>query len=329
MRMRLKLMIISLVVILSFTGCSSKGTKTEDTVPKNDTKKVILGDMIMYYPIKIADKLGYFDEEFKNDGIDIEIKKFSRGAEMVEGFASNNVDIGLLGDQPVVQGKANNIDLKVISKFFSSDTGYGFVATKESGVKTLKDMKGKKVGVTIGSTLHQLFLIYLNSVGLTENDVQIVNLTSADTLTSLKANEIDCAVIMEPEMTKAVATGCTLITTAVGYNKVTTVIAGKSDFLEKNPDISARILKVIDKTFKWIEQNKEEAAKIVADETGSTPEVAKLYYDTRENKLGLAQEDVDSIQKTIDFSLDKKLIKNKVDINSLIDDTYLKKAGIK
>jgi sulfonate transport system substrate-binding protein len=329
-RMKLtRIILLSLVVILSFTGCGSKGTKTETADNKNQAKKVVLGDMLMYYPIKVADKLGYFDEEFKKDGIDIEVKQFSRGAEMVEGFSSKNVDIGLLGDQPVVQGKSNNIDLKIMSTFFTSDTGYGFVATKESGMKTLADMKGKKVGVMIGSTLHQLFLIYLNSAGLTESDVQIVNLTSADTLTSLKANQIDCAVIMEPDMTKAVDSGCTLITNAVGYNKVATVIAGNNEFLANNPEISARVLKVIDKTFKWIEQNQEEAAKIVADATGSTPEVAQLYYKTRENKLGLTQEDVDSIQRTIDFSLDKKLIKNKVDINSLIDDTYLKKAGIK
>lgn len=317
-----------LAITFIFTGCNSSSSKGNNNNEKNSAKKVVLGDMMLYYPIKVADKLGYFDEEFKDDGIDIEVKQFARGAEMVEGFASGAVDIGLLGDQPVIQGKSNNIDLKIISTFFTSDTGYGFVATKESGIKSLEDIKGKKVGVMVGSTLHQLFINYLNSIGLTQKDVKIVNLTSADTLTALKAKEIDCAVIAEPQMTPAVESGCTLVTTAVGYNKIVTVVGGRTEFLQENPEISERILKVLDKSLKWIENNQQQAAEIVAEATNSTPELAQLYYDTRENRLGLTSEDIVSIKNTIDFSLNNRLIKENVDINSVIDDSYLKNAGI-
>lgn len=322
-------LIFTLAVILLLAGCGSKEEKV--TAELNKANKLVVATMANYYPIIVADAKGFFKEEFK-DEVEVKVVNFANGPAAVEALTSNSVDIASMGDVPTIQGKANNVDIKVISYLWDSPQGYSLVAGSKSGIKTLKDIKGKKIAFGIGTNLHKTFLKYLKVAGYTENDVQIVNMADPTAnLAALKQGTIDAVLVSEPSLSQLKSSiGAIEILNSEGIDKVITVTSGRNQYLKENPDIVARYLKVIDKSNKWIKDNLEEATDIVANYSGTTnKDSIRKYYDSRIFKTSLDQELIDALSDTIKFAYDHGTITEKFDVKDLVDDSYIKNAGLK
>jgi sulfonate transport system substrate-binding protein len=277
----------------------------------------------------IAQKLGLFEDEFADDGITVELKQFASGPPIIEAFAAGEVDFGLVGDQPAIQGKANNLPLKIIGTYGSTEKGNALIATKESGIKTLADIKGKKIGYTAGSVGHQLLLKFLESEGLTTEDAELVNLTPGDIYTSLESNAIDAAVTWEPYITNSVAAGVAdIIQDGTGYKYNVNVIIGDESFLDKYPEIAARLLKVFNEATEWSNDNEEESLQILADASGLDASVFAASFEKFDRSLFLDQKKIDSIKETAAYLKKQGTIRSEVDVDALIDLSYLQEAGI-
>lgn len=324
------LIIISLALALTvvLAGCSSKGEEVSDL---NKAKKLVVATTANYFPVIVADAKGFFKEEFK-DELEVKVVNFANGPAQNEALTSGSIDIANMGDVPTVQVKANNVDIKVISYLWDSPAGYSLIAGPKSGIKTIRDIKGKKISFGVGTNLHKTFLKYLKVAGLTENDVQIVNLADTNAMVSaLTQGTIDAILASEPTLSSVKSSiGAVEITNSDGIDKVITVTSGRSEYLKANPDIVARYLKVIDKTNKWIKDHKEESIDIVANYTGTTKKNSlRKYYDSRIFKTSFNQELVDALSDTIKFAYENGLITEKLDVEDLVDDSYIKKAGLK
>ena len=191
-------------------------------------------------------------------------------------------------------------------------------------------MKGKKIGVTIGSVGHQLLYILLDSVGLKPSDIEVLNLQPADIKSSLASNNIDAAVTWDPIATQIVNEGIAqLITDGEKYKLSVNVIIANSDFLKDHEDVAVRLVKVLDKTKKWIEENKEEALEIVSKDSGFSVETLKPSFEKTDRKIQFTDEKIKSMKETGKYLYDNKIINKEVNVEDQIDKTYLEKAGIK
>ena len=95
-----------------------------------------------YLPIIIADKKGFFKEAF-GENVNVEVTAADSGSAIMETMTSGGVEFAALGDMPVVQAKANGLDVKVISSLFRSTSGYQLIAAKDSGNKEYFGYQGK------------------------------------------------------------------------------------------------------------------------------------------------------------------------------------------
>ena len=323
------LAIISMLLILltNIAGCNNKEIKNTGE-KKNITVRV--GDQPNFFLLKIADKQGYFKEEFEKDGIAIDVKSFLNGPAIVESFASGDLDIGILGAQPLIQAKANNIDLKAISSSNYTERGFALLASKGSGISSLKDLKGKKIVAALGTNSHQVLLTFLESVGIKENEVEIVNLNDNEALTALDTNRVDAAVFAEPQISKAKKLGAKLITDATGYGNIACVYVGRNEFLKENPEIASRFLKVLDKAAKWSLENREKVIEIAAKATDTSEENVAINFDSRDRSIDIRDEIFkDPINNTIKFLKRQGLTKVEVNVDDVIDTSYFKASGIK
>ena len=162
---------VAIAAIISMTSAGSAEKKTNSgadstKAPAAKNFAIRYGYQPGHAQILIADQKGFFAEEFGKDSITLSLSKFASGPALVTAITAGQLDIGQVGDQPAIQAKANNVDIKIIAKYLSSDKVNSLIASKASGIKSIADLKGKKVGVTIGSTAHQLLYIYLASVSL-------------------------------------------------------------------------------------------------------------------------------------------------------------------
>jgi sulfonate transport system substrate-binding protein len=297
--------------------------------PLNTATKLIVGHNLNYFPIIVAQEKGFFKEEF-GDAVTVETPQFTNGPAQNEAVTAGQIDLANMGDLPTIQVWANNVDIKVISYLWDSPKGYSLVAHPNSGVKTLADLKGKKIAIQFGSNYHKLLLKFLASQDLTVDDIQMTNLSKSEAVTSLQEGLIDATALDEPDLSKMKAEGFVEVSTAEGYDRIFTVLYGRSAYLEQNPDIVARYLKVIDRTNKWIAENQEESVQIVADFMGNDDlDSTRNYYQSRNWIVGVDEGLVDTLNGTIQFSMNEGLItRTDLKAEDLVTDAYVKAAGL-
>lgn len=189
---------------------------------------------------------GLLEEEFKKDGIKIQWT-FLRGAgpAVNELFANGLLDFSHLGDLPSVVGRASGLEYRVLASTGVRNNIYVSVPA-DSGVQSIKDLRGKKIAVLKGTATHLAGVKILEKFGLTEKDVRLVNLDTNAAKAALVTKDIDAAV-GGPDYLSLRDQGVSrvIFTTKGGDAKLTSngLFLGSQKFIEKYPDIALRVVK--------------------------------------------------------------------------------------
>jgi aliphatic sulfonates family ABC transporter substrate-binding protein len=328
----LLLIIISVISIAVFSGCSTG----DDNVATNtagtkgtEEKKVIHLAVQKAAPIPyLADALGYFEDEFADDNISVELVEFSLGPAIIEAVGGKQVDIGFLGDLPAFSGLINGGDYKIIARW-ESDTNRCLIVRDDAGINSLEDLRGKRLAVSFGSTQQTLAYNYLTAAGLTDSDVELVNLSLADTVTSIANGDIDAAVVDELQASQAIEKGgVTKLTDSEGYKLFVSPIIAQNDFLEENPEVAARILKVLQKAALWSEENTDESIKLTAEKMGVDESTVSSKLSHSNLELQLGDEEIEAIDTSFKQCYELGILKEKINIDDYIDTSYLELAEI-
>ena len=295
----------------------------------NQAREIRIGTNNNYFTATVAYQKGFLQDEF-GDGFKISLHNFTNGPQQIEAIAAGELDIVQYGDVPTTNSYANNAGVHVISNLWSSDDAYALLAGPDSGISQPSDLKGKTVAIGIGTNNHQFLLKVLEAGGLTEADINILNISSgSDQLASLIEGSVDAITTTQPNFDSyAEKSGGKIIVTNKDYNLAATFILATDDFATKNPDTVARVLKVLDQTNKWIEENLDESVTIVADYFGIAEADARKYWDTRVFDIGWSDELTETLGATVEYEYAQGLIKAKFDPNDAIDTTYLELAGL-
>lgn len=346
MRQRSKIAKFLSVVLLVFSlaGCGSeapeesKGTEpsevTEEQSGENsgsdETVVVRIADFARTFPFQIARARNLLEEEFKDENIVIEYTDtLSTGAAVSEAFGANAVDIGILGDMPALAGISSGYGFKIIGKNYESALSYPLLVAADSDIQTIADLKGRKVATSIGTSAHYALLRYLETAGLTVDDIEFVN--AADTSTLLRTGEIDAICSHVTIAPTLVNEGTARILTDGSAEKINTfgMIAGKTEFIEKYPDITARILKVVNEGFAWAAENPDEANQIVADFGQADVQIVKGLHDVISLDVHITEENITSLDDILSFLKEQNALANTdLKIEDAVDLSYLEAAGL-
>lgn len=311
-----------LTILATLTSCSKK-----QSLPLNSAKKVRYVGYVTYYPIYIADVKGFFREEFGSD-VEFEFNhRMNGGASAMEAMAGGEIDFAALGDMPIVQAKANGLDVRVISSLFNSETGYGLVAAKNSGIHSIQEIRGKKIAVMASSVQNKLLMKYLEKEKISEDEVNILYLKSRDQLAAFVGNTIDCAVTAVPYTQRIIEkTGAYEVLNASGYDVISTYIAASGKFLDENPEFPVKFLRAVLKAEQWIKENYDETMQLAAEEEDTPVEYENIYYNTRTFNFSLDEENVARLQDTVDYLYKQGTISKRLDAHSFVDGRFIKEA---
>jgi NitT/TauT family transport system substrate-binding protein len=272
-------------------------------------------------PLWLAVKNGYF----KDAGFDIDPTKdivpAKSGPDSVAKMTSKEVDIAYSSYTPLFVAKAQGAgDIKLIADASSAGPGSCVVvALPSSNVHSVKDMAGKRVVVTATNTISDLLVkSTLKTNGVDWEHINWVQVPFPQTADTLKANNADAAFVTEPFITQTEkAVGATVIfDTATGptANLPTAGFGALSDFVNKNPKTLA--------AFQRVMQRATDEAK--ADRSKVEPllqEYAKVDADTAKLATLLTFQsamDATRLQRVPDLMLEFNVIKQKIDVNSMI-----------
>jgi sulfonate transport system substrate-binding protein len=277
----------------------------------------------------LSDELGYFKDEFGADGITFDVRTFPSGPPIIEAIASGSLEIGLVGGLPAIQAAGNGIPIKIIGAHMTGNgKNQGLLARKGSGITSLGDIKGRKIGVQIGSTSHFLLMQYLKKAGLGEDEVQIVNLSFGDINSALEAGNIDCGVSSLPQMASVLESGAaTLVGDASEYLLPPSVITVRTDFIEQYPGLIPRILKTFSRASNFSRENENEAIRVLRGRHDVPESAYKLTFAYHSFDLFVDEARLATIKASEEF-LRKEGTTRGVDVEKLVDVSFLEAAGL-
>lgn len=328
--------VISAVVLTVglLTGCGSaaeSGATVEDNT-SNETNKSTESDIKITVNVSL-NKAGYLalldqelrfsDEIFKDDNVEIVYTMFENGPAILEALEGGSVDIvPAIGELPAITSKAAGRDIEAVLAV--SNTNASAVAVLEgSDIKEVADLAGKKIGIAFGTVAHYVIYQQLADVGLSAEDVELVNLSTADSYTALVAGEIDAIVVGRGE---SISDQVEFISDFY-YNIEYTLVRGA--FAQEHPEIISKYLAVLQTAGNYVKENPEEAAKIVAQTSGRSEETllatfsAGVYDDILKP---ISETNVTATEGLIQFVFEQELSTEVFSMDDFFTNSYLDDA---
>lgn len=217
--------------------------------------------------------LAYVAEEkgiFETNGVDVELLFEPQYYVASEEYANGDADgITIVFSDAILQD-ADGIDTRVVYNIDSSQRGDAIIGKPNN----LTELRGKKVGVEgINSFSHLFVLKALEKVGLTEGDVQFVDIPGPNTSQAIDNGEIDAGHTYSPFIEDATAIGYnTLIDGTGNPGIIVSVLAFHSDIVEERPTDIENILKSFNEAMDFYETNPAEAIQIMSQKSGLSKE---------------------------------------------------------
>ncbi len=203
---------------------------------------------------------------FKKAGADVKIFRFDSGKTTRDAMISGRVDIGVIGATPFVIGAAKG-QMQAIGLALYGAKTLAVVAGLKSGINSIKDLKGKRVGSQFGSATDYVFKNkILPKAGLSEKDVQMVNVRFQNHVSALAAGSIDAFAGVEPfvSVCEVNKLGKSL-TDYTPYDLQPVILAANSDLIKKNRNGVIEFLRGYLAAVKIFDDNRAQATKIVLD----------------------------------------------------------------
>jgi len=235
------------------------------------------GKPLLYYlPLTIAERNGYFKEE----GLDVSINDFGGGAKSLQALIGGSLDVVTGAYEHTIRMQAKGQDIVSVLEL-GRFPGIVLVVRKDKAeqYKSIKDLKGAKIGVTApGSSTNFFMNFLLAKVGLKPEDVSYIGVGSgASAVAQIKRGEIDAMVNLDPVITKVVSDGDAVVLadsrTVEGNQEIfgganpAAVLYMKTDFVAENPITTQKLVNALYKSLLWLHlASSEDVAKAVPEE---------------------------------------------------------------
>jgi len=303
------------------TESAEKGSQTPAAAEKSvDEINISYVKLPLNVPSIVEKRLMLFEDEYEKDGIKVNFPEITEGPKMTEALAAGSLDFcNALGGTSAILAAANGVDLKIIGIYSRAPKAFT-IMTREDGINSIADLKGKKIAGPKGTILHQLLLEALSRNQMSIDDVEYINMSIPQAVAAMNSDNVDAALVAGPAVPQAMDAGGRIITTGEGLLDATIVIAVRGEFLREHPDLVKRYMNVHYRSLKHMEENPEEVYKMAAEETGLSEENVITMYDWYDFNPAITEKDIEELVKTQDFLLENDMLRQAINISDIITD---------
>jgi sulfonate transport system substrate-binding protein len=220
---------------------------------------------------------GTLDKRLAAKGIDVKWTEFPAGPVLLEGLNVGSIDFGTVGEAPPIFAQAAGANLVYVGNEPPSPASEAIVVPKDSKVRTLADLKGKKIALNKGSNVHFLLVKALEKAGIGYKDIEPVFLPPADARAAFERGSVDAWAIWDPFLAAAEKQlGARVLADGQGLVANHQFYLAARGYAEKNQDIVRIVIEELAKVDDWGRQNLKEVAAILAAQTGLDNSVVEL-----------------------------------------------------
>ncbi|MNI23419.1 putative aliphatic sulfonates-binding protein precursor [compost metagenome] len=326
---KLSAVVFILSSILVLTACNTASDSGTGGSAKAQEKFTISVANMGLSNLNVIKEKGWLEEEFAKIGADVEWSNHPAGPPINEGIASKRIDLAVLGEGAILSAINNKIDIKLISQLSNGLYGVNYlIVPGNSDIKELADLKGKQIGVNLGTSHHVFLLKALQSVGLKQDDVKAVNLTITDAQPAFQSGQLDAWITADPFASIEVNTnGAKLIASGESLNIVSpTFYIARGEFAKEHPEAVEIFLKTIDRALQLEKDNHEEFINLAVKSSGRDRALVETFSNNAKYENGVPSDEVlNQLQSSADILKDLGYLTKAIEVKPAVDSTYIEK----
>ncbi|WP_263264174.1 aliphatic sulfonate ABC transporter substrate-binding protein [Pseudomonas sp. RIT-PI-S] len=275
-------------------------------------------DYAYYSPVSLALKhLGLVEKAFPGAKVSW---VFSQGSNRsLEYLNTGGVDFASSASLAAVLARANGSPVKSVY-VYSRAEWTALVVPKDSPLKTLADLKGKKIAATKGTDPYLFTLRALATAGLNKGDVELLHLQHPDGRTALEKGEVDAWAGLDPHMAASqLQAGSRLLYRNKDFNSYG-VVSVTDTYAKVHPEAVHSVIAAYEQAREWAVAHPEDFAQLLADESKLPLDVAKLQLSRTDlSQPWLTAADVAASKGAAPILVAEELVRKGVDVNQVID----------
>ena len=267
---------IAWLVLLALSACGKSPAPAADQVGRLPKMTMAVTGQPQSTLIHVAEAKGYFVGE----GLDMLFQRHQFGKMALQAVLERKADLAGAAETPIMFAILKGEKIFIIANIEDSNSNNGVVAKKSSGISTLADLKGKRIGFTKGTTSDFFLDSLLNVNGLSRRDILPVELGPDKMLEALNAGQVDAVSTWNYPLTQiaqAIGTAGLTFQDRQIYTETFNLVA-QQDFAKKNPQLIERFLRALIRAQGFVEKEPAEAQAIMAKATGNDIKLVRAVW---------------------------------------------------
>jgi ABC-type nitrate/sulfonate/bicarbonate transport system substrate-binding protein len=246
--------------ILFMTACQERSEKSAGTPEKITIAYSVTTGAFL---VEIAFIKGYFGEE----GLDATPQLHAFGKQALHAVLEGKADLATVADTPIMFAVMNGKRITILGVIQTSNRNTAIVAAEDRGIARASDLKGRNVGVMVGTTSDFFADIFLSAHGIDRNQVTFIDLKPEEMAAALDMGRIDAASTFHPYLAQLQKNLGNKGRTFYGETLYTEhfCLAAGQDYVQNHPEAIRKVLRALIKAETYAQQQPEEARRLVAE----------------------------------------------------------------
>jgi sulfonate transport system substrate-binding protein len=247
----------------------------------------------------IARQQATLEKHFASQGIAVRWVEFSSGPPMLEAMNIGSIDYGAVGDSPPIFAQSAGAAI-VYAAGQPITNGQGILVQNNSLIRTIANLKGKRVGFTKGSSAHNIVVQTLEKAGLAYADITPVYLTPPDAGPAFANGSIDAWSIWDPYFAIGeIKQQGRILVNASEITRTNSFYIANRDFAKNHGPILQQIIDVTSSTATWAKAHREEVATSLSAVTGIPLDIQTVAANRSSFAVGPITEDIVATQQGV------------------------------
>lgn len=280
---------IAVIAVIALVGVGSWSYLSSQRNYTGKTESITIGNAQSLE----CDTLIYIAEDqnfFAKNGLNVTIRDYTSGMEAVNALFNGEVDLAATAEFPLVKKALNQEKVSAIASIDKSQL-QDLIGRKDRGIINVSDLKGKRIGVTMG-TIAQFYLgRFLMLHGINLQDVTIVNVNPSQSVDAMTKDGIDAIIIWQPYAnTIENALGNNAATWPVQSSQTTYIVeVAKKDWIASHPDTVRRYINALAQAEDYFIQHPVQTRSMMQKELNYTDAYMAAVWDKNQFSISLDQ----------------------------------------
>lgn len=293
---KLTLLVVLVSQITFISGCQP------NTADSRQPKLILtFPNKTNYEPLIIAAAQQAFDK----NGLKVDVQVVTGGIQAAEAMATGATTIAALGDAPAVIALARDLPYKIVARYAKAKNVHKVMVG--TSITTIEELKGKRMGIQLGSSTHGGLMQWLAKHGLSNHDIRLVSMNPLDFPDAMATGQIDAMAGSEPWPTNVKQRCLDQVVQLGDFSQVGNdfphVIMVHEKLIQDHPTTIKAFLSSLAPSIDLLTYDPQQAAAMVSPVTGLAPSRQQQLSRELIWSLGWEAEDLAGLKQTADFLL--------------------------